>query len=119
MWEHRNGIAYDTLHPQRLAQLQVLQLVVRDLFQDGCDTLLPRDQRLFAKGLDILLKGSDCEMKQWITSVLLARQRSASAHDDYEASLRAERILMQRWLNTAPTVNQEQENESVPVGDGT
>jgi hypothetical protein len=74
MWEQRNGIVHETLHPRRLDQWLALQQAVRDRFQEGCDTLLPRDQQLFAKGLDTLLKGSDCEMNQWMTSVMLARQ---------------------------------------------
>jgi hypothetical protein len=99
IWEQRNGIAHDTLHPRRLAQLQVLQQEVKDVFRDGCDDLLSRDKRLFDKGLEKILAGSDIEMRQWTTSVLLARRRATCAKEDYAASLRAERSVMQHWLN--------------------
>jgi hypothetical protein len=94
MWEHRNGIAHDTLHPRRLAKLQVIQQEVKDAFGDGCDDLLSRDKRLFDKGLEKILAGSDIEMRQWTTSVLLARRRATCAKEDYAASLRAERSVM-------------------------
>ena len=73
MWEQRNGIAHNTLHPRRLAKLLELQNEVRTLFGEGNEDLLPRDRRLFDKGIDTLLQGSEIELKQWSTSVLLAR----------------------------------------------
>jgi hypothetical protein len=82
-----------------LAQLQVLQQQVRDLFEAGGNDLLSRDQHLLDKGLDTILQGSDSMLQQWTISVLLlAQQRSASTVEDYKASLRAERELMERWL---------------------
>jgi hypothetical protein len=98
IWEHCNGIAHGTLHPRCLAQLQVLQQQVRDLFEAEGNDLLYRDQHLFDKGLDTILQGSNNMLQQWTISVRLAQQRSASAVEDYKASLRAERELMQRWL---------------------
>jgi hypothetical protein len=62
MWEQRNGIAHDILHPRRLAQLHAIQQVVRDTFSTGSNDLLPRDQQLFDKGLERILEGSDIEM---------------------------------------------------------
>jgi hypothetical protein len=118
MWEQRNGIVHGTLHPHRLAQWLALQQAVRGRFQEGCDTLLPRDQRLFAKGLDTLLKGSDCEMNQWMTSVLLARQRSNSTREDYEALLRSERALIQSWLRPVSGSEQDKDTTSGQVGAG-
>jgi hypothetical protein len=119
MWEQRNGIVHETLHPHRLAQLLALQQTVCDRFQEGCDTLLPRDQQLFAKGLDTLLKkGSDCEMNQWMTPVMLTRQRSSSAREDYEASLRSERALMQSWLRPVTWSGQDKDTTSGQGGCG-
>jgi hypothetical protein len=118
MWEQRNGIVYETLHPCRLTQLHALQQAVRDRFHEGCDKLLPRDQRLFAKGLNTLLKGSDCEMNQWMVSVLLAQQRSASAREDYEASLPSERALMQSWLHPVPGSEQDTDTTLGHMGAG-
>jgi hypothetical protein len=72
IWEQRNGIAHDTLHPRRLAQLQVIQQEVKDIFCDGCDDLLSRDKRLFDKGLEKILAGSDIEMRQPVDNFRLA-----------------------------------------------
>jgi hypothetical protein len=45
-----------------------------------------------------LLKGEPMEMQQWISSVLHAKRRGAQAKNDFEATVEAERIPMQRWL---------------------
>jgi hypothetical protein len=116
MWEQRNGIAHGTLHPRRLAQLQVLKEQVTSIFEEGSNDLLPRDRRLFDKGIDTLLEGSDSEMQQWMISVLMARQRSASAVEDNKASLRAERVLMQRWLH--PASEEDRSEATVPGTNG-
>jgi hypothetical protein len=98
MWEQRNGIAHDPAHPRAIAQLQSKQREVTDIFATGCQYLLPRDQRLFAKGADKITAGTLMEMDQWISSVLLARSRASSINDEYAASLRAERVSFHRWL---------------------
>jgi hypothetical protein len=46
-----------------------------------------------------LLKGEPIEMQQWISSVLHAKRRVAQAKNDFEATMEAERMLMQRWLH--------------------
>jgi hypothetical protein len=100
MWEHRNGIAHDPLHHRRLAQLHEMQRQVKEIFEEGREGLLPRDKRLFSKGVDRLTDGSETDMQQWITSVLLARERANSATADEAASLRAGRALFRRWLES-------------------
>jgi hypothetical protein len=91
MWEHRNGIAHDPSHPRCIAQLTAKQREVHGIFEAGCHNLLPRDQRLFTKGVDKLTDGSLIEMEQWISSVLLTHTRAQHLKEDYVASLRAER----------------------------
>ena len=100
MWEQRNGIAHDPLHHRRIAKLHEMQRQVREIFGEGSDALLPRDKRLFNKGVDRLTDGSETDMQQWITSVLLARARADSASEDASASLRAGRALFKRWLES-------------------
>jgi hypothetical protein len=100
MWEHRNGIAHDPLHHRRLAQLHEMQRQVKEIFEEGREGLLPRDKRLFSKGVERLTDGSETDMQQWITSVLLARERANSATADEAASLRAGRALFRRWLES-------------------
>jgi hypothetical protein len=97
MWEHRNGIAHDPLHHRRLARLQETQRQVNDIFIAGSEGLLPRDKRLFTKGVERLTDGTETDMQQWISSVLLARERADSSIADAAASLRAERAAFKRW----------------------
>jgi hypothetical protein len=98
MWEHRNSIAHDPAHPRHIAQLLAKQSEVRGMFEAGFHDLLPRDQRLFTKGVEKLTDGSLMEMEQCISSVLLARTRAQHLKEDYAASLRAERASFHRWL---------------------
>jgi hypothetical protein len=98
MWEQRNGIAHDPLHHRRIAHRQEMQRQVHSIFYEGSDGLLPRDKRLFSKGVDRLTDGSETDMQQWITSVHLAQERANSAQADSAASLRAERAAFARWM---------------------
>jgi hypothetical protein len=100
MWEHRNGIVHDPNHPRRQAMQQMLQMEVQEVYEEGSDTLLSRDRLLFSKPLDTLQPGSEIEMRQWLSSVLLARQRAVSQTEEYVASLHAERNAMRQWLQS-------------------
>ena len=100
MWEQRNGIAHDPSHHRRLAQLQEMQRRVQVIFSEGSEGLLPRDRRLFSKGVERLTDGSETDMQQWITSILLARERADSATADSAASLRAQRAAFKRWFES-------------------
>jgi hypothetical protein len=81
-------------HPRRQAMRQTLQMEVQEVYEEGSDTLLSRDRLLFSKPLDTLQSGNEIEMRQWLSSVLLARQRAVSQTEEYIASLHAERNAM-------------------------
>ena len=99
-WECRNGTAHDPLHHWRVAHLHEMQRQVKGIFEEGSEGLLPRDKRLFSKGVERLTDGTKTDMRQWITSVRLARKHAASALADAAASLRAGRALFKKWLES-------------------
>jgi hypothetical protein len=103
MWEHRNHIKHNTMHPRKLAALENIKEQLQNIYNTGPGELLARDHRLFAKPIETLLKKDAIEMEQWITTVWVARRRAASVKEDHAASLRAERALMRRWLNQDAT----------------
>jgi hypothetical protein len=98
MWEQRNDIKHNTLHPRRAAEVARIAAQLQLLYRKGCAGLLPHDRLLFSKPEAKLLKGSDLEMLQWITSVVNATRRAAVANDDLVATMNAERALMRGWL---------------------
>ena len=101
MWEQRNDIKHNTLHPRRAAEVARIKVQLQLLYRKGSAGLLPQDRLLFSKNEAKLLRGSPIEMLQWTTSVLNAHRRAAVAKDDQEATMRSERNLMQRWLTQA------------------
>ena len=98
MWEQRNDIKHNTLHPRRAAEVTRIKVQLQLLFRKGCKQFLTQDRLLFSKSEATLLKGSPIEMLQWSTSVLNAARRAAAAANDVEATMQAERALMKRWL---------------------
>jgi hypothetical protein len=99
MWEQRNDIKHNTLHPRRAAEVMAIKVRLQMLYRQGRTAFLPQDGLLFAKTEETLLKGTPGEMLQWISSVVLASRRAAAAATDLELSMKSERNLMQRWLN--------------------
>jgi hypothetical protein len=98
MWQHRNHIKHNTLHPRKQLEMEFLGQQVRELYAQGAKELLPRDQQLFQKSVQTLQKGTGNEQEQWITSVLLAHQRAAADTANRKASMTTERALMETWL---------------------
>ncbi len=98
MWEHRNDIKHNTLHPRRAAEVIRIKVQLQLLYRKGRKPFLAQDRLLFSKSEATLLKGSPIEMLQWSTSVLNATRRAAAAKNDLEATMQAERDLMKRWL---------------------
>ena len=98
MWEQRNDILHNTLHPRRAADILTIKVKLQLLYRKGKEGFLPNDRLLFSKSEAKLLKGEPTEMLQWITSVLHASRRAAQAKQDEEATMNAERDLMKRWL---------------------
>jgi hypothetical protein len=98
MWEQRNDIKHNTLHPRRAAEVTRVKVQLQLLCRKGCKKFLAQDRLLFSKSEATLLKGSPIEMLQWSTSVLNAARRAAAAANDVEATMQAERDLMKRWL---------------------
>jgi hypothetical protein len=99
MWEQRNDVKQNSLHPRRVIALAKIQAQLRVLYCRGREGLFPMDQNLFAKSLDKLTQDQDeTLMQQWIISVLQATRRAASARDDLDSTMQSERALMRRWL---------------------
>ena len=98
MWEQRNDICHNTLHPRRAAEVLAIQAEVRLLARQGPTDFLPIDRLLFSKPEATLLKGSPSEMLQWICSVRDASTRAAASQTAFHQSMHAERSLMQRWM---------------------
>jgi hypothetical protein len=101
MWEQRNEICHNTLHPRRAAEVLVIQDQLRSLFRLGPSSLLPLDRLLFSKSEATLLQGSPSEMQQWIQSVQHAALRSTAFKDAQHQSMHSERACFQRWMSSA------------------
>jgi hypothetical protein len=99
MWEQRNDIKHNTMHPRAAAAALDIQVKLQLLYRKGSKGFLSQDKLLFSKSEVKLLKGEPIEMQQWISSVLHAKRRAAQAKNDFEATMEAERALMQRWLH--------------------
>ena len=98
MWEQRNHIKHNTLHPRAAAAVVDIKVQLQLLYRNGHAGFLSQDRLLFSKSETKLLKGEAKEMLQWITSVLNATRRAAQAKNDAYASMQVERAIMQRWL---------------------
>jgi hypothetical protein len=98
MWQHRNHITYNTVHPKKQLELDRIGQKVEELYEQGSTELLPRDRPLFLKSLAALKKGNGNEQEQWVTSVILAKQRAATAKADINASMTTKRSLVASWL---------------------
>jgi hypothetical protein len=98
MWQQRNDIKHNSLHPRRVAEVIAIKVQLQILFRKGHTAFLAQDRLLFSKTVSKLLKGTPEEMLQWIVSVLNATGRAAAKKDNYECSMTAERDLMKLWL---------------------
>ncbi len=98
MWQHRNHVIHNTLHPKKQLEMELLGLQVNEWYEQGPEELLIRDRNLFQKSVETILKGTGNEQEQWVTSVRLAHQRAAAAKATRDASMINERALMETWL---------------------
>jgi hypothetical protein len=108
MWEQRNDIKYNTLHPRRAAEVIEIKVRLQLLYRQGKDDFLLQDRLLFSKTESTLLQGTPNEMLQWISSVLLATRRATADKDSIERSMQAERSLMKNCClqdASIPTTN--------------
>jgi hypothetical protein len=101
MWEQRNDILHNTLHPRRAAEVLAIKNKLRSLYRKGTTGFSPNDRLLLSKSEAKLLKGEPTEMIQWITSVLHASRRAAQAKTDEAATMQSERDQMRGWLTQA------------------
>jgi hypothetical protein len=111
MWQHRNHIKHNTLHPKKQLEMAIIGQRVEDLYEQGPADLLPRDRSLFLKTLTTLRDGNANEQEQWITSVLLAHQRAEATRANRDASMTTERSLMETWLGILPETEEEETQE--------
>jgi hypothetical protein len=98
VWEQRNDIKHDALHPRQAAEVTRVKVQLQLLCRKGCKRFLTQDHLLFSKSEATLLKGSPIKALQWSASALNAARRAAAAVNDVEATMQAERDLMKRWL---------------------
>jgi hypothetical protein len=99
MWQHRNHVIHNTLHPKQQLEMELLGLQVNEWYEQGPEELLMRDRNLFQKSVETLLKGTGNEQEhQWVTLVRLAHHRAAAAKATCDASMINERALMETWL---------------------
>jgi hypothetical protein len=111
MWQHRNHIVHNTLHPQKRLELELEKIgaQINELYAQGNETLLQRDKTLFLKSLETIKKGNCNEQAQWVTSVILAKQRAAAAKSARKESMTTERTLMEAWLGLPQTEEEAKE----------
>jgi hypothetical protein len=92
MWEHRNGIKYNTVTPAKLRELRVLNNRIKMELDLGPRQLLPCDQRWFKHSIYILTTTYTTVQKaQWLASVANARMRWTRHQDLQRASIDASR----------------------------
>jgi hypothetical protein len=107
MWEHRNHIMHNTLHPKKQQELEQLGQRVEAVYNhQGMDTLLSRDRPLFQKPIATVRKGTVKEQEQWLMSVMLAQQRAAAIAAERQAWKHVERTLMETWLGVTRNADQ-------------
>jgi hypothetical protein len=82
MWEQRNDINQNTMHPRRVSDVEEIKAQLRDLYHCGHNSLLPIDRHLFSKSQTTLLLGEPHLMQQWINLFLTATRRAAKATED-------------------------------------
>lgn len=107
MWEHRNGIKHNTVTPEKLRALRILDESIRDEYSVGVKGLLPRDKRWFTKPLQTVLDTySEVSKKQWLASVVNARLKWTRRRESARVAQDKSRQVLQAWLDSA-TLNQQ------------
>jgi hypothetical protein len=99
MWEQQDDIEHNTMHLHAAAAALDIQVKLQLVHQKGSKGFLWQDEQFFKKSEVKVLKGEPIEMQQWFSSVLHAKRRTGQAKNDFEATMEAERMLMQRWLH--------------------
>jgi hypothetical protein len=98
MWEQRNDINNNSMHPRRAADMEKIKAKLRDLYAKGYLHLLQIDHHLFSKSVETLQLGEPNLMQQWIHSHTTATRRAEAATEDLARNTTAQRDLMRRWL---------------------
>jgi hypothetical protein len=111
MWQHRNHIKHNTLHPRKQQEMNIIGQQVAELYEQGSSGFLSRDKSLFQKSLATIQKGNGHEQEQWITSVRLAHQRAEAATAGRHTSMTTERSLMETWLGITQATEEEAKEE--------
>ena len=98
MWENRNHILHNTLHPAALRERDAIDALVRDQFHLGIASLLPADHFLLLRQpLDHILTTSSIAAKlQWLELVDLGRLRFTTSLAPAAPSLQQQRL--RAWL---------------------
>jgi hypothetical protein len=99
MWEQRNNIYNNTMHPRRAGTTEEIRAQLPELYHCGSHSLLPIDRHLFSKPEATLLRGEPNLMLQWINLFLTATRRAAVTAEDLDLTMTSEGALMRRWLD--------------------
>ena len=101
-WEHRNGIAHSPDHPWRMEEKPITAANIKNQFTLGTHGLAPRDHYRLNVDVDILLSYPYDRQKQWLQSILAARQYFESTQTVREEApaqpVTNMRIGMHVWL---------------------
>jgi hypothetical protein len=100
MWDHRNSILHDPLHPWRQQELSDLnEQISRETLAYEESGFLPKDRRLFNHSAEHKIKNYSVKQKrQWIRSIDMSRIRRNRSSAPSSGS----RILMRNWLLQIP-----------------
>jgi hypothetical protein len=81
MWEQRNHIKHNALHPRAAAAVVDVKVQLQLICRKGHAGFLSQDRLLFSKSETKLLKGEAKAMLQWITSALNATRRAGASQE--------------------------------------
>ena len=108
LWEHRNGIRHDPLHPWKIAEAQSLKEAIRLEFRIGTATLLAQDRHRLYEGPQYILHQPIETQQQWIRSIHAARasfvasQQNMMEEEQPSPVVTNMRIGLRDWLHGTP-----------------
>ena len=104
LWDLRNGIYHDRDHLWKDEERGVLIIEIRRQFDMGTSSLLPRDHSKLSGNPEDILKLPDDQQKQWLASMLAARecfrhQADINQNLNYLPAVLRMRTELASWLN--------------------
>lgn len=99
-WDHRNRIKHDTIQPEKLRALEILDREIMAQHAKGTADLQIGDRAHLEENLIVLLQRQPNYKKHWLANVLASRQRSERIrrNDNEYSDLSPEALFLQRWM---------------------